>query len=356
MDITAGVRAGGLVGYFEAANYVDGGTYNTTITDSFYAGTLSGGSGTGIIVGIYEDFEEEFSSLVFDNVWYDAHKVESYDCVSNLSVDECNAANADGSQPNYFFNNTTNAPIDEWNFETLWKTQAGTPPVFKPFVGNDGDQDGANDYIEDRAPNEGDGNNDGTVDSEQSNVASFVNPEIDEYITLVVDEECSVTGVSVQKAADATQQDSEYNYESGLVNFSTDCGEEGYTTDVTLYHFGLQKQGLTVRKYNPNTETYFTISNASLTDQVIDGQNVAVVSYQITDGGDLDMDDEVNAAIVDPVGLGSTLQSSTSNGSNSDLSDTGAPMYGVAIVALLLIAGSITSRKIQTRDNSNKAS
>lgn len=341
MDITAGANVGGLIGYVEDIDYEDG-SYGYEVNNSFYAGTLSGDADAGIIIGVYSDYEEEDSTLTFNNVWYDANKVEGYDCVSNLSVDECNAANTDGTQPNYFINNKTHAPMDAWDFDTIWKTQAGTPPVFKPFIGNDGDQDGANDYIENRAPNNGDGNNDGTLDSEQSHVASFVNPETGKYITLALSEACSITNVSVLQAADVTQQDAQYTYANGLVNFSADCGEEGFTTNVTVYHHGVSKAGLTVRKYNPNTGEYFTITNASLADQTIGigGQNAAVVTYQVTDGGELDIDGEADGSITDPVGLGATIASGTGS-SAGDLASTGQQAIKFTFIAVLLVFGSL---------------
>jgi hypothetical protein len=256
-----------------------------------------------------------------------------------MNMNECNAANTGGTQPNYFLNNSTNAPMDEWDFDTIWKNQTGTPPVFKPFIGNDGDQDGANDYIEDRAPNEGDGNNDGTADSEQSHVSSFLNQETEQYVTLELSDECSITSVSTSNEGDALKQDTEYVYNNGFVNFAADCGSVGFTTNVTIYHHGVSKEGLIVRKYNPTTETYFTITNASLADQMIGGQAAAVASYQITDGGELDVDGEANASIVDPVGLAAVVAS----GGSSDLASTGqATTNYIWAVTLLLVTGVLT--------------
>lgn len=323
MDVDAYSDVGGLVGFMQRMDPYEGATYDTAIVNSFYAGTVTGEENTGVIVGTYEDFEEEHSTLEFNNVWYDASKTGEYDCVSNFPVDQCNATNADGSQPNYFFNSKTNAPMDEWDFATIWKTGSNTPPTFKSFIGNDGDQDGANDYIENRAPNNGDGNNDGTPDSQQANVASFVNTETDKYVTLSLSEECSITSIGTTKESDSSKQDTGYEYVNGFVDFTADCGTNGFTTNVTLYHHGVSKNGLTVRKYNPNTEAYFTINQASLADQVIGGQSAAVVSYQITDGGELDVDGQENGTIVDPVGLGAQAGGTASSLAGAVLSATG---------------------------------
>jgi hypothetical protein len=338
MDITAGDQVGGLVGrYNSVSEGGNGGVYGYDINNSFYAGALTTDEGnSGIIVGEFEDFEEEFSSLSFDNVWYDAHKVAGYECVGNMSIGECNAANSGNSQPNYFYNNKTNAPMNEWNFDTIWKTNSGTPPVFKPFAGNDGDQDGANDYIETRAPNNGDANNDGTQDSEQSNVASFIDPITGNYAVLAVNDECAITSIAIL-AEKTDHKDAGYDYPAGLMDFELDCGQEGFTANVAQYYYGVSGDFI-VRKFNPNTNTYTTISSASVADQTIAGNQVKVASYQVTDGGDLDLDGEVNGMIKDPAGLAFAVTgSSAQSQSPSDLASTGDNLTVISLVALALV-------------------
>lgn len=338
MDITAATNVGGLIG---AVGEIDdeGGAYTYGVSNSFFAGTLNGDADTGIIIGIYEDSGEESSTLDFDNVWYDANKVADYDCVSNMTVDECHAANSGGSQPNYFFGNNVNAPMDEWDFGTTWTTNSGTPPTFKPFIGNDSDQDGINNYIENHAPNNGDANNDGTPDSEQAHVASFVNSVTGQYVSVVVDEQCSLTQASAAAEAGNADQDTQYDYLTGLLGFTADCGEDGYTTSVTLYHYNVNKDGLVLRKYNPNTHQYFTITDASLAQQTIASQTVAVATYSVTDGGQLDIDGQANGIIVDPVGLASAVTAPVTSGTSnsSNLAGTGQNMWPLILSALLTL-------------------
>lgn len=298
MDITAASGVGGLIGYVPTIEHA-GGTMTQSINNSFYAGTLSGGEGAGIIVGHYTDYEEEFSTFSFDNVWYDAQKVEGYECVGTMNMDECHAANADGDQPNYFINNKTSAPMDEWDFSTIWKTQSGTPPVFKPFIGNDGDQDGANDYIESRAPNGGDGNDDGIADSEQSNVASIVNSLTNEYTTLALPGTCAITSIAIA-AEDDEQKDAGYNYTTGLVDFDATCS--GPSAEVTIYQYGVADANKVVRKYNPITGSYFNIEGASIRTATIGGAAVTIATYTIVDNGILDLNPTVGE-ISDPVGI-----------------------------------------------------
>ena len=78
--------------------------------------------------------------------------------------------------------------------------------------------------------------------------------------------------------------------------------------------FETSPNGLVLRKYNPTTNAYFTITNASLTSTTIGGKSAVVATYQITDGGSLDTDGVVNGIIVDPVGLASLAVSAPNTG------------------------------------------
>ncbi len=64
---------------------------------------------------------------------------------------------------------------------------------FNPGYKND-DSDGIPSVIENSSPNDGDNNNDSTIDSLQSNVASF-NSKADEYISLVVDDNNTLSNI-----------------------------------------------------------------------------------------------------------------------------------------------------------------
>ena len=59
-----------------------------------------------------------------------------YDPVTDISSNKsipsgfCHPINTDGSQPNYFKNNSTNPPLNQWNFSTIWKTNCTNYPDF----------------------------------------------------------------------------------------------------------------------------------------------------------------------------------------------------------------------------------
>ncbi len=93
--VSAGAEIGGLVGYVYA---------NNTITNSFYDFIRSGSQ--ALCVGLEG-------------------------AGSNIG---CTAVNTVGvPNTNYFFNNTTNPPLDTWDFDTVWLEQEGTYPVLRFF-------------------------------------------------------------------------------------------------------------------------------------------------------------------------------------------------------------------------------
>lgn len=202
------------------------------------------------------------------------------------------------------------------------------------------DNDGIATEVENAAPNNGDGNNDDTADSEQANVASFVNPTNNQYVTVVLDEECALSAVSATSEGGNWAKDEGFSYSSGFVNFTADCGEDGFTTPVSIYHYGVNKDGLIVRKYNPSNQTYFTINDASLSQETIGGQTVAVATYSVTDGAELDVDGEENGIIVDPVGLAAATATTVQGNTTGNLASTGANRTLLSFIGLLATFGS----------------
>ena len=197
-----------------------------------------------------------------------------------------------------------------------------------------------------------DKNNDGTPDALQTYVTSFTNPVNENNVTIELDDhECSFNSATAVKAADNEVQDTKYEYNGGMVNFSADCSNSDVI--VTIYQYGVAKGGLVVRKYNPNTKQYATISDASLDERTIDGQTVTVATYTIKDGGDLDTDGEENGTIVDPVGLASPVQtavaSQTMNNRTVSLAGTGQTVISYVVVGGILIFTGLAVVRNQVR-------
>lgn len=166
----------------------------------------------------------------------------------------------------------------------------------------DTDNDAVSDEVENAGPNNGDANNDGTPDATQPHVASLLNPQTNQYSVLVVDPSCTITALAIQTETALSQQgDTTYNYPTGLMDFTADCGTPGYTTTVTQYHYG-QTGTFTVRKHTP-TAGFFTILSATTSTQTIDNQPVTIATYQVKDGSNLDIDNDANGTIQDPAGI-----------------------------------------------------
>jgi len=107
----------------------------------------------------------------------------------------------------------------------------------------DDDDDGIPDAIEDGAPNGGDGNNDGTLDSQQGNVASLPSAVDGRYVTLVSPPGTNLADVqAVDTPADAPAG---VAFPVGLFQFTVQGLTPGGATVVTL----LLPAGVTIDTY-----------------------------------------------------------------------------------------------------------
>lgn len=197
------------------------------------------------------------------------------------------------------------------------------------------ENDGVDQAVEDAAPNNGDANNDSIADSQQGNVASFLNGQTNKYSVVEVPQACALSSVSAAAEAGNSVTDAEYSYPAGFMNFTASCGSAGYTADVTLYFYGQSTANLLLRKYNPNTQAYATVNGAVISEVTIGGQQAAKVTYQVTDGGPLDSDGTANGVIVDPVGLALGAQT---------LVEAGGSTLVVTLIAVTVIATSLVIR------------
>lgn len=158
---------------------------------------------------------------------------------------------------------------------------------------------------EDAGPNSGDGNNDGTVDSEQSDVTTAINNAIGKYTTTAVSGNCdTIDQVNFYKEPNMSLQDDAYDYPLGLHGFKVSCATVGGSVAVTYYWdkvYDVSKW--TYRKFNAATNKYIDFnSQVTYGTAVIGGTTVTTVSYSVTDGGQYDGDGVANGEILDPIG------------------------------------------------------
>lgn len=177
----------------------------------------------------------------------------------------------------------------------------------------DSDGDGITNDAEAAGPNDGDANNDGTPDSEQTNVASFVNPVTGKYATLEVSDSCTIRSATAD-AESASSKDAAFDYPLGLMNFSLICDTPGATIDVSQFYYDSTLTSTSFRKYNSTNHSYKTVEGATVSQTTIGTSNVSKVTYQVTDGGSLDEDGVVNGTIIDPSGVATVVLSAPNTG------------------------------------------
>lgn len=205
-------------------------------------------------------------------------------------------------------------------------------------------------------------NNDGIEDSSQPNLYSYTSSVTDKTVVLEADGSCTVNSASsVSELANAVQ-DEGYTYINGLMDFTLACGTNGFTSTIKQYYYNVSNSELVLRKYNPNSETYFEIEEATIEQTTINGHTVTVVTYEVTDGGELDTDGIEDGNISDPAGLAATSTGTGSSTFSSTSSSLGVPATGLAKESILvpigwlgtgLILGLVVFRRQSLYDDKN---
>jgi hypothetical protein len=231
--------------------------------------------------------------------------------------------------------------VVQWPGASATQTLEGGLQTFTTLYADD-DNDSIYNIIEDAAPNNGDANNDGTLDSTQPFVASLVNPITNEYAVLELDSVCQLEATAVQPESNNATADPLFEYPVGLMSFTADCGTPGYTTTVTQYYYGTSGE-FELRKYNPNSNTYFTLDDATQQVANIGGQSAMKAMFAVTDGGGRDMDGTADGIITDPAGLAIAVNDSgtVTPGSSEPLANTGQNSLPIVLAAVFLIASGI---------------
>jgi len=143
-------------------------------------------------------------------------------------------------------------------------------------------------------PNNGDGNGDGIVDSLQSSVVTILNQVSNSYITIISQNGNALNNVEILSAS----TDNNYTYPYGFAKFSINSSSASIKI---IYHNVSSLTNYIYRKQNINGNI-FTMPNAVFGSEIIGGQQVATVTFSLTDGGIGDFDGIVNGVITDPGG------------------------------------------------------
>lgn len=123
-------------------------------------------------------------------------------------------------------------------------------------------------------------------------------------VRLDVDADCSIESMTMKAESANAVQDSGYDYPQGLMHFTIDCKEEGFTANIKQIYWNSEKEfsETTVRKYNPSTNAYFNVSGSEISKELF-GSYMITATYQVKDGSSMDADGEANGVIVDPAGV-----------------------------------------------------
>ncbi len=179
-------------------------------------------------------------------------------------------------------------------------------------------------------------NDDGIEDSAQSNLYSYTSPITGKTVVLEVSDSCSVSSATSQNEESNEVSDEAYEYVNGLMNFELACGTPGFTSTIKQYYYGVTSNDVVLRKYNPNTQSYATITSAIVEQVEINGNIVTVVTYEVTDGGELDADETEDGNIVDPAGLAAPEAQIVFTAVGNEISTQQADLAATGESALLL--------------------
>ncbi|NJO15776.1 MAG: tandem-95 repeat protein [Thioploca sp.] len=203
--------------------------------------------------------------------------------------DDCNEAYASGSMVDLIAEPEPGYSFVEWSGDCH-----GTSPTITVMIGQelnckavfsrDGDEDGIASEIEDGAPNNGDGNNDGIPDSQQNNVVSLLTPE-GKYITIEERNGCTINGVKINQ--DSLPKDGTY-YSPALIDYLlSSCPE----ADIKVYYHDVSDLGdQPLRQYaattpgDPNTMQWQDQANVTRGTVLIDGKPVVFETFKLKDG------------------------------------------------------------------------
>lgn len=132
---------GGVIGRIDDVFTADDDIFYT-ISNSFGMGEVV--SDLDFVGGFAGSNEAQPDDIAFTNNYFDRTRTTQPICDGYENV-TCAAVNESGSQPNYFVNNTSSAPLNTWDFTDVWKAQPYTAPVFQSnivSVTNDRNGDG----------------------------------------------------------------------------------------------------------------------------------------------------------------------------------------------------------------------
>jgi len=165
------------------------------------------------------------------------------------------------------------------------------------------DGDGVASGVEDGAPNDGDGNDDGIPDRLQPEVTSLPSATGQGYITLVTSGRCTQNLRVMTVAESGLGNDPDFDYPFGLIKFELPC----HSADImVIFHGTSSLNGDTYRKYGRmapafGAPQFYTLPGVTFGTTQVAGVTVATASFTLMDNELGDGDPTVDL-ILDPSG------------------------------------------------------
>jgi hypothetical protein len=129
-DISANSEIGGFFGDISG---LDSGE-EIEIINSFTQASLTSGNALEIHAIVGEDDFIDGEIFILDGVYFDQTVTGQSQAIYEDDYEGSFAVNTDGSQGEYFFGNSINAPMDEWDFATVWLVVESETPVLRATV------------------------------------------------------------------------------------------------------------------------------------------------------------------------------------------------------------------------------
>lgn len=126
-----GTYTTGVGGFFGMAQSAPSLLAHNFARSNVWLGATGGATTYGGFGGSYNP--ATYQEVIFADNYYDATTTGIQKCVG-FAEEGCNKINVDSSDPNYFTNNSTNPPLDEWDFANVWQTVSDNLPTHRAVV------------------------------------------------------------------------------------------------------------------------------------------------------------------------------------------------------------------------------
>lgn len=152
-----------------------------------------------------------------------------------------------------------------------------------------------------------DANNDGVEDEAQRNLGVFINAVSGRRQAIEVKGQsanCNAVSTPTSQAEDQLKkQNDDFHFPHGVIGFKVICDTPGASAEIKMYLDDLYNTAdIELQKYSEKAG-YSKIEDIEISEFETQNGSVSLITYKLTDGGELDEDGKVDGIITDPVGI-----------------------------------------------------